>query len=120
MLLNDELTIPRLLAARRIRAKSISVRRPSTPAGQRQTRERHMIGERISTLSDLELQNLQGNARRLILSGAPAQKAEAETLLPLIDAEVETRAGVRAAALKQRRADAAAARKRPRQPAAGA
>jgi hypothetical protein len=79
-----------------------------------------MIGERITTLSDGELQNLQDNAQRLILLGTPAQKAEAETLLPLIGAEVETRAIARAAALKQRRADAAAARKRPRQPAAGA
>lgn len=75
-----------------------------------------LIDSRIADLSDKELENLHGNAIRLAQSGTQSQKAEAERLLPIIGAEVETRARRRSAALaesRQSRRDAAR-RKKPR------
>lgn len=61
------------------------------------------IDQRIPEMSDAELQNLHGNAVRLAASGAPAQKAEAARLLPIIGAALETRGELkRAAAVEQK------------------
>lgn len=49
------------------------------------------IDERIPDLSDQHLTTLQGNARRIALTGAAKQKEEAERLLPLIQAELDLR-----------------------------
>lgn len=62
------------------------------------------IEERLPQLSDSELGNLHDNAVRLSRSGEGAMKAEAERILPMIDAEVETRAKARTAELATRRA----------------
>jgi hypothetical protein len=69
------------------------------------------IDKRIPSLTDIELQNLHGNAIRAAQSGTPAQQVEAERLLPIIGAEVEVRAKARAAEQAARREAAAAARK---------
>ena len=49
------------------------------------------IDERIPDYSDKELGSLHDNVRRLALSGSTAQRAEAERLMPLIDAELAAR-----------------------------
>ncbi|MGE0046732.1 MAG: hypothetical protein AB7J28_02370 [Hyphomonadaceae bacterium] len=45
------------------------------------------IDERIPTLNDAELTTLKANAERLLETGSPKQKNEAERLLPLIQSE---------------------------------
>jgi len=49
------------------------------------------IEERIPEMTDKELENLRGNAARLVQSGSAKQQAEAARLLPIIDAASETR-----------------------------
>jgi hypothetical protein len=49
------------------------------------------IDERIPGYSDKELATLRANAARLSASGNPRQRAEAERLLPLVDAELAGR-----------------------------
>ncbi|HVY86404.1 MAG TPA: hypothetical protein VG943_14825 [Caulobacterales bacterium] len=49
------------------------------------------IEDRFSEMSAQELNNLLGNASRLAANGALLQKAEAERLLPLINAELASR-----------------------------
>lgn len=49
------------------------------------------IDERITSFSDKELASLHDNVRRLAQSGSTAQRAEAERLMPLIDAELAER-----------------------------
>jgi hypothetical protein len=49
------------------------------------------IDERISGYSDKELGSLHDNVRRLASTGSTAQRAEAERLMPLIDAELAER-----------------------------
>ncbi|MFT3727448.1 MAG: hypothetical protein QM759_06480 [Terricaulis sp.] len=49
------------------------------------------IDERIPGYSDKELATLRANAERLLTSGTAPQRAEAERLLPLVDAELATR-----------------------------
>jgi hypothetical protein len=49
------------------------------------------IDERIPGYSDKELASLRDNVQRLALAGTIPQRAEAERLMPLIDAETETR-----------------------------
>lgn len=61
------------------------------------------IQDRIPAMSDGELDALHANAKRLAESGAAAQQADAQRLLPVIGAEVEARAAVRAQALQARR-----------------
>jgi hypothetical protein len=56
------------------------------------------IDQRIPDLSDKELEKLHANAVRLAQSGAPAQRQQAEELLPLLGAAMETRAAARVAA----------------------
>ena len=65
-----------------------------------------MLDSRIPEFSDKELENLHGNAKRLAQSGTPAQRAEAERLLPLIGVEVEKRAAARTALQRERLAAA--------------
>ena len=55
------------------------------------------IEKRLSEYSDKELEDLHGNAIRLAQSGTAAQQADAERILPLVGAEVERRAKLRAA-----------------------
>lgn len=55
------------------------------------------IGQNLSDLSDNELESLHANAVRLAQSGTPAQRQEAEKLLPLLGAEMEARHATRAA-----------------------
>jgi hypothetical protein len=65
--------------------------------------------EKLPQMTDDALQTLATNARRLANgSGTPAQKSDAETVLPAIDAELASR---RVAKLAKARADSAAARK---------
>jgi len=81
------------------------------------------LDERIPSLTDPELQNLQANATRLAQSGTPAQKAEAARLLPLIETELGVRAKARTAHLADMRAkrkDAAAATRKARSAAKAA
>ena len=49
------------------------------------------IDERIPGYSDKELATLRANAERLAVSGTVMQKAEAERLMPLVDAELAER-----------------------------
>lgn len=49
------------------------------------------IDERIPGYSDKELGSLQDNVQRLAQTGSTAQRAEAERLMPLIDAELAAR-----------------------------
>lgn len=56
------------------------------------------LDSRIGDLSDKELENLHGNAIRLAQSGTPAQRTEAERLLPIIGVEIEKRARLRSVA----------------------
>jgi hypothetical protein len=70
------------------------------------------LDARIGDLSDKELEDLHGNAIRLAQSGAPAQQAEAERLLPAIGAEVERRMRRRTSAMteaRQKKQEAASA-----------
>ena len=70
-----------------------------------------MIDQRIPAYSDAELANLQDNAMRLSRSGAGPKKEEAERLLPIIAAEVETRRQARQRRLAEARALRRPARK---------
>ncbi len=45
------------------------------------------VDERIASYSDKELANLRENIVRLAETGSAKQKAEAERLMPLVDAE---------------------------------
>lgn len=65
------------------------------------------IDERIAGYSDKELAILRENAERLALSGSAKQKAEAERLMPLVDAELaerKARAPVRKAPARKQKA----------------
>jgi hypothetical protein len=65
------------------------------------------IEERIPELSDRELESLRANAVRLGASGTPAQRQQAETLLPLLGAALEERRLARVAVQAEtRRANA--------------
>ena len=61
------------------------------------------IDERIALMSDDQLENLQANAERLKQSGAPAQRIEAERILPLIAAAREEQRVAKAAAQQEKR-----------------
>jgi hypothetical protein len=67
------------------------------------------IDERIPGYSDKELQALRANAQRLAVSGTVPQRAEAERLMPLVDAEL---------AARKARAPAKVAKKAPAKPKA--
>lgn len=49
------------------------------------------IDERIAGYSDKELATLNDNVRRLAQTGSVQQRAEAERLIPLVDAELSAR-----------------------------
>lgn len=75
------------------------------------------IDERIPAMSDKELDNLHANALRLAQTGKPAQKVEAERLIPIVAAEIDRRrqekdAAAEAKKAAQREARAQAGRKR--------
>lgn len=75
------------------------------------------IDDRIPAMSDKELDNLQANALRLLHTGKPAQKVEAERLIPIVGAEIDRRrqekdAAAEAKKAAQREARAQAGRKR--------
>jgi hypothetical protein len=63
------------------------------------------IDQRIPDLSDKELETLHANAVRLADSGTVMQRQQADNLLPLIGAEMDTRRQAKAAiaAAKPRR-----------------
>jgi hypothetical protein len=61
------------------------------------------LGQRIPDLSDKQLESLHANAVRLSQSGTQAQRLQAESLLPLIGAEMEQRRVARAAASAEAR-----------------
>ncbi|HJS80277.1 MAG TPA: hypothetical protein VJ748_06600 [Vitreimonas sp.] len=60
------------------------------------------MDQRLPDLSDKELESLHANAVRLAASGAPQQRQQAESLLPLIEAQMETRRAARVAAQASR------------------
>ena len=68
------------------------------------------MDQRIPDLSDKELESLHANALRLLDAGTPKQRQQAESLLPLIGAQMETRAAARAQTQAGKRA---AAKKKP-------
>lgn len=77
------------------------------------------IDDRISGMTDKELENLHENAVRLSKSGAPKQQAEAARLLPIIDAAIEVRTtAAREASEAKKAAQRAARPKAKRKPAA--
>ena len=49
------------------------------------------IADRLPDLADEQLVNLRANTTRLSTAGTDRQKAEAETLLPLVEAEIADR-----------------------------
>ena len=61
------------------------------------------LDERIPTMSEPELNNLQDNATRLATSGSAAQKAEAARLLPIIAEALEAARAARAAEMSEKR-----------------
>jgi hypothetical protein len=67
------------------------------------------MDQRIPDLSDKELESLHANALRLAASGSDKQRQQAESLLPLIAEQMETR---RAAKTKTQAADKEAAKQR--------
>jgi hypothetical protein len=62
------------------------------------------IEDRIPDLTDKELERLHANAVRLAQSGTPAQREQAERLLPLVRAALEARTAARAATQRKTRA----------------
>jgi hypothetical protein len=67
------------------------------------------MDQRIPDLSDKELESLHANALRLAASGSDKQRQQAESLLPLIAEQMETR---RTAKTKTQAADKEAAKQR--------
>jgi len=61
------------------------------------------IGDRIPDLTDKELERLHANAIRLQASGSPAQREQAEALLPLLGVALEERRVARVAAQTETR-----------------
>lgn len=61
------------------------------------------MDQRIPDLSDSQLESLHANAVRLAQSGAESQRQQAESLLPLIGAELERRRRAKEVAGKERR-----------------
>ena len=66
---------------------------------------------KLPTFSDKELSNLQANAERLQHSGSAKQQEQAAHLLPLINAESDSRKAVKVAALAEAKATRAEATK---------
>lgn len=65
------------------------------------------IDQRIPDLSDKELEQLHANAVRLAQSGTPAQRQQAEQLLPLLGTALDERRAARAAVSSEKRRDSA-------------
>jgi hypothetical protein len=62
------------------------------------------IDERIAGYSDKELTTLRDNVQRLAQIGSAPQKAEAERLMPLVDAELAERKARKAQSSGRRKA----------------
>lgn len=62
------------------------------------------MDQRIPDLSDKELESLQANALRLMESGTQKQRQQAESLLPLIGAQLEERRAAKAETQATKRA----------------
>jgi len=62
----------------------------------------HDISGRIPEMTDAQLSALAANARRLQTSGTAMQKASADALLPVVDAELARRAAEKEEARKAR------------------
>ncbi len=61
------------------------------------------VEDNIPNLTDKELENLHANAVRLVEAGSVQQRAQAETLLPLLGAALEERRAAKASALQDKR-----------------
>ncbi len=59
--------------------------------------------DKIPLLDDSALKNLLDNARRLETSGSPKQKADAEELIPAIEAAVAARRAIKLDAAAEKR-----------------
>jgi hypothetical protein len=59
------------------------------------------IDQRIPDLSDAELENLHANAVRLMDSGSPKQREQAESLLPLLTSAIAERRAAKTAAQQE-------------------
>jgi hypothetical protein len=70
------------------------------------------MDQRIPDLSDKELESLHANVLRLLDSGTALQRQQAESLLPLIGAQLESRQAIKAEAQAEKRATA---KKKPKQ-----
>jgi hypothetical protein len=70
------------------------------------------MDQRIPDLSDKELESLHENAVRLAQSGTERQRQQAESLLPLIDAQLEARRAARAETQAETRRAAVEKRKK--------
>jgi hypothetical protein len=79
--------------------------RASTPEDQRMP-----IDDRIGGMTDKELENLNENAARLAKSGSPAQRAEADRLLPIIGEALQARGEAARTALAAKKEAQRAAR----------
>ena len=65
----------------------------------------------LSSMSDMELENLHGNAIRLSQSGTQAQRRDAEQILPRVGEEIARRRRVHVRDVNRKREDALAARR---------
>lgn len=66
--------------------------------------------ERLTELSDNELNTLQGNAERLLASGTAPQRVSAEAILPKVTEEISRRSALVDAEKERKRLEKAAAR----------
>ena len=71
------------------------------------------IADKIPSLSNLELANLRDNARRLSETGTAQQKAAADELAPLIEAQLAERKARAPAKTKAARTPARPAKPKP-------
>jgi len=65
----------------------------------------------LRNMSDMELEHLHGDSIRLSQSGTPAQRAEAEDILPRVGEEIARRRRVHVSGVNQKRENAATARR---------
>lgn len=59
------------------------------------------LSEKIPSMTDVELQNLQSNAERIVQSGKQKQSEQAAQLLPLIKSEQATRLAAKPAPVRK-------------------
>jgi hypothetical protein len=73
----------------------------------------------LSSMSDMELEHLHGNAIRLSQSGTPQQRAQAEQLLPGIGKEIARCRRAHVTGVNRKRVDALDARRAKAKKASG-